>query len=253
MQTITINTSQNIAIDYEVASLGERIVARIIDYGLFILIMILGVIVSFYATRNVVISNMTMAGMLIAYAVLFVFYDLFCEIFMNGQSIGKRLMKIKVVSLDGAQPTIGQYLLRWLFRVIDFGIGGGLVALITAAVSERSQRVGDIVAGTTLIKTSPRTTMEQVAYLPVTELNYEPVFKQALQLNDKDVALIHEVINTYMQTGNQEVVYHMALRVKKHLNITLTPEQHMDDLQFLQTIVKDYNHTVAANDTTLNA
>ncbi|QJD96751.1 RDD family protein [Mucilaginibacter robiniae] len=251
MQTITINTSQNIAIDYEMAGIGERILARLIDYGIFIAILILGVIITLSTSR--VVSNAAIGFVFLVYFGLYIFYDLVCEIFMNGQSVGKRLMKIKVVSLDGAQPTIGQYLLRWLFRVVDFGIGGGMVALIAAAVSDKHQRIGDLVAGTTLIKTSPRTTMEHVAHLPVTDLNYEPVFTQAVQLIDKEVALIHEVIGTYMQTGNQDVVYQMAARIKEHLGITLTQMQQMDDLQFLQTIVKDYNHMVAANDATLNA
>src|ERR1700761_3724190 len=103
MQTIRITTSQNIDIDYEVAGLGERIVARLIDMGIFILIL--------YASFIGLAASNMLGGfgagtivVIVIYACLFVFYDLICEVFMNGQSVGKRIMKIKVVSLDGSRP-----------------------------------------------------------------------------------------------------------------------------------------------------
>ncbi|WP_158825262.1 RDD family protein [Mucilaginibacter lacusdianchii] len=250
MQTITITTSQNIDIDYEVAGLGERILAYLIDGGIFMALYFLGVIIA-VATASVAASSI---GYIIAIAVyfgLYVFYDLVCEIFMNGQSLGKRVMKIKVVSLDGGQPTIGQYLLRWLFRIVDVTITSGVCALITVAVSDKSQRVGDMVAGTTLIKTNPRTKMDSIAFMPAGQTDYEPVYKEVTQLNDKEVALIHEVIHTYMQTGNTAVVYNMAARIKEHLNVQAM--ERMDDLQFLQTVVKDYNYISANADYNFNA
>ncbi len=240
MQTIRITTSQNIDIDYELAGVGERIVAFIIDYAIFFLIYIAGIIISVYtkmadSTINVII-------MLVIYGSLFVFYDLACEIFMNGQSVGKKVMKIKVVSLNGARPTLGQYLLRWLFRIVDFSLSFYMCGLITAVVSDKRQRLGDIVAGTTLIKTHPRTQINSVAFIPEAS-DYEPVFREALQLSDGDVELVHEVINTYIKTRNSVIVYNMATRIKEHLQVTLPP--FMNDMQFLQTIVKDYNFLVA--------
>ena len=246
MQTIRITTSQNIDIDYEVAGLGERIVARLIDLAIFFLIFILGMFV-LGITESFHLGTFGIGVIVVIYALLFVFYDLLFEVFMNGQSIGKRIMKIKVISLDGGQPRFGQYLLRWLFRIVDFAlIEPGLIALIVAAVSEKPQRVGDIVAGTMLIRTVPRTKMDNIVFMPMYD-GYQPVFKEAGQLTEKDVELIHEIINTYMKTGNNMVVYNMALRVKEHLNIT--PPNGMNDMLFLQTIIKDYNHISSQIDT----
>lgn len=244
MQTIRITTPQNIDIDYEIAGLGERILARLIDYGIFIFIYILGLIV-FSSLGMLNDSGVAIVVIVIIFAVLYVFYDLICEIFMNGQSVGKRIMKIKVISLDGARPSISQYLMRWLFRIVDFSITLDLCALITAAVSENNQRVGDMVAGTTLIKTNPRTQIGSIAFMPAYE-GYQPIFKEAGQLNDKAVELIQEVINTYIKTGNSVVVYNMATRVKEHLGIT--PPKGMNDMLFLQTISKDYSHISAQID-----
>ena len=246
MQTIRITTSQNIDIDYEVAGLGERIIARLIDLAIFFLIFIAGM---FFASIFELFRDTGIGTIIVItiYCVLFVFYDLIFEIFMNGQSIGKRIMKIKVISLDGSQPRIGQYLLRWVFRIVDFLImEPGVVALVVAAVSEKPQRVGDIVAGTMLIRTNPRTQADSIVFKPMYD-GYQPVFKEAAQLTDKDIELINEIINAYIKTGNNVVVYNMALKIKEHLHIT--PPNGMNDMLFLQTIIKDYSHTSSQIDT----
>jgi len=241
MQTIRITTSQNIDIDYEIAGLGERIVARLIDYGIFIVLLIFTIISSsFLENANGGIPKILLT---IVFFVLFVFYDLLCEAFMNGQSVGKRVMKIKVISLDGNRASFGQYLLRWLFRIVDFGLTFGGCALISAAVTKNCQRVGDIVAGTILIKTSPRTQRNSLAFAPVFE-GYKPVFNEVSQLKDKDIMLIHEVVESYIKSGNTVVVYNTATHLKKLLSINIPAG--MDDLLFLQTIVKDYNHMATA-------
>jgi uncharacterized RDD family membrane protein YckC len=243
MQTIRITTSQNIDIDYEVAGLGERILARLIDYAVFIVILIVGFI--FAGVIGKIDSNVAIIVLIAIYATLYVFYDLACETLMNGQSIGKRVMKIKVISLDGGRPSFSQYLLRWLFRIVDFTLTSGICALITVAVSDKSQRVGDMVAGTSLIKTSPRTLINNLVFSPAPD-TYEPVFKEVTLLNDRDITLIHEVISNYFKSGNNMLVYNMAERLKEHLSVTIPAG--MNSMQFLQTIIKDYSHITAQMD-----
>jgi len=239
MQTVTVHTSQNIDIDYEVADLGDRILARLIDMAIFTAIVILTGLIILMSRGYEALSDVLIVVLIVVYASLYVFYDLVCEVFLNGQSVGKRLRKIKVVSIDGAQPTIGQYLLRWLFRIVDFTLTSGLCALISVAVSDNKQRVGDMVAGTTLIKTEPRTQAEHIAFSPAEE-DYQPQYTQAAQLGDRDVELIHEVIRTYTQTGNTMVVYNMAEKVREHLGIAA--REDINSLQFLEIVLKDYNH-----------
>lgn len=246
MQTIRITTSQNIDIDYEVAGLGERILARLIDLAILFALFFLGLFFGAITNSNGS-SNTALVALGIIYIVILVFYDLAFEVFMNGQSIGKRILKIKVISLDGSQPRVGQYVLRWLFRIVDFLIiEPGVVALVVAAIRDKPQRVGDIVAGTMLIRTTPRTKMDNIVFMPSND-DYQPVFNEAGQLSDRDIELIHEVISTYIKTGNSVVVYNMALRVKEHLHVT--PPRDMNDMLFLQTIIKDYNHISAHIDT----
>lgn len=243
MDTIRITTTQNIDIDYEVAGVGERILGHIIDMALFVVIMLAAVLLT-PALGN--ISNVLAIVLVVVYAVLFVFYDLICEIAMNGQSVGKKIMKIKVISLNGARPSVGQYLLRWLFRIVDFTLTSGICGTICVIVSDNKQRLGDMVAGTTLIRTVPRTKMNNIVFIPEAD-NYQPIFPEAAQLNDNDIELVSEVINTYIKTRNPVVVYNMAERIKSHIGVT--PPADMNDMLFLQTIIKDYSHIIAQAET----
>lgn len=241
METIKVNTSQHVDIDYPVAGLGERIAARLIDLGIFFgLYIIFVLLVAVTGISGMIKSTTYLIPIVIGiYAVSYVFYNLICEIFMNGQCVGKRIMKIKVISLDGGQPTIGQYFIRWLFRLVDFLLTAQVGGLICIAVSEKKQRIGDIVAGTTVIKTVPRTDFEHIAFHPADEA-YTPVFNNTSLLNDRDVELIHEVISTYYKTYNPELIYVMSGKVSALLSVSIPAS--MNEMDFLKTVVKDYNH-----------
>jgi uncharacterized RDD family membrane protein YckC len=233
MEIITVHTTQNIDIEYEIGGLGERILAYLIDMGIFIALAII---------INIIIASAgstTIQVFLWIIYVLFIFYDLICEVFFNGQSIGKLIMKIRVISLDGARPKFSQYLLRWLFRMVDFAITLWLGGLISAAMTKNGQRIGDLVAGTVIIKTKPRTKMNNLVFASVDD-SYKPVFTQVSQLSDQDIELIHEVIQIYYKTGNSSLVYTMADKIRDHLLIALPP--NMNSMQFLQTVIKDYSH-----------
>ena len=240
MEVITVHTTQNIDIDYEVGGLGERILAYLIDLAIFIALLIIGAIV---ATNF--LSQSGSAAMFIIMGLMLLFYDLVCESFFNGQSAGKHVMKIRVISLDGTRPKFSQFLLRWLFRLIDFSLTSWLAGIISIIVTGKGQRIGDLVAGTVVIRTVPRTKVNNIIFT-VTDNSYQPVFLQAAQLKDKDIGLIHEVIENYFKTGNNVAVYKTADRIREYLMISLPP--NMNSMQFLQTIIKDYSHITAQAD-----
>jgi uncharacterized RDD family membrane protein YckC len=237
METIKINTSQHVEIDYPVAGLGERVAAYLIDFVLFAIIFLLCRMFFLLTSLEHSFENTTLVVLIIVYGVCYVFYDLLCEIAFNGQSLGKKLLKIKVVSLDGGQPSIGQYFMRWIFRIVDFTLTLHLLGFVSVAVSDKKQRIGDVVAGTTLIRTVPAAKIEQIAFHPV-EGEYTPVFNSVQLLNDRDIELIHEVISTYYRTQNPQLIYQMATKVSAHLAVVI-PEG-MNEMQFLKTVSSDY-------------
>src|ERR1700743_1660022 len=127
MPQIKLDTGFNIEVDFPIPPFAKRLFAWMID----------GVVIAAYLIVGSWLLNKALGpgwGLHIWIVFLFIlpylFYHLLCEIFLNGQSIGKRAMHIKVISADGGQPSISQYMIRWLFRMIDFP------AWIFAVISE---------------------------------------------------------------------------------------------------------------------
>jgi uncharacterized RDD family membrane protein YckC len=235
METINVKTSQHIDIDYPVAGIGERLSASLIDMAIFGILYILLLIT--LLSLNIPFSGDLTMIIIFIFSGCFIFYSLLCEIFMDGQSVGKKILKIKVISLDGGQPNIGQYAIRWLFRIIDV-YTTGVIGLFSIIISDKKQRVGDIVAGTMLIKTVLGKPIEQVTFQIPEE--YTPVFTSVDLLTDRDMELVYEVLDTYYKTQNPELIYATAAKVSELLS--LTRPEGMNELVFLQTVLKDYNY-----------
>jgi uncharacterized RDD family membrane protein YckC len=165
-------------------------------------------------------------------------YDLIAEVFFQGQSVGKAQMKLKVITLNGKQPSIGKYLIRWIFRPIDMLLlGPGLVAVLVVLGSGRGQRLGDMVASTLVVSTRKRHRRKAVA-IPDLEDDYEPVFPEDSLLSDRDIAIIKEAIAAYKLGEPNDPTLMAAAKVKEVLQI----EPDLPPLRFLNTVVKDYYH-----------
>src|SRR5688500_18553108 len=153
MKNIEIITTQNVALQYELAGLRDRANAFIIDldflaFSLSILSAIGYSIFSHSPTGQTVVS--------IVLSCIFIFYSLAFEIWIKGQSLGKMAMRIQVIKLAGGQATFSDYAARWVFRLIDIYFSLGGIASILILSSSRAQRLGDIVANTAVIKTVPK-------------------------------------------------------------------------------------------------
>ena len=236
MNTIKITTSQNIELEYDLASLGERIAGRIFD-SLIIGAYVFLLFYLFSPYRYDSFRSLQVLTIVLSLLPI-IFYDLLSELLMNGQSVGKRIMKIKVISLDGGRASLGQYVIRWLFRLVDFTLTNSICALVCVAASQNKQRVGDMVAGTALIKTNPRTALLQTLYAPVQENNYKVSFPEVTNLADKDMQLVKEVILSVAKSGNTLVALKAADKIKQILQIN----SNLEPLYFLEVLMADYNY-----------
>jgi len=232
MERVGINTSQNVAIDFRLASIGDRIVASLLDYVFFLAYYI---IILFVASINNWADDSTAFWVVVSLPILF--YDLLSEVFMNGQSFGKMIMKIKVIKLDGSPANFGSYLLRWMFRIIDTIGFTGAVALITVLINGKGQRIGDIAAGTTVIKLGKKITLNDTI-LNKAKSDYKIVFNEVKHLTDKDIIIVKTALSYGLKHQKYEVINKSSDKIRETLNITT----EMKPIPFLQTIVKDYTH-----------
>lgn len=235
MEYVRIDTTQNVAIDYEIASLGERILAYLVDLLVF---------VAYAITWSIIITGIIdyisfTDALIWVIALPLFFYDLLCEIIMNGQSFGKKAMKIKVVKLDGSQPTLGSYLLRWLLRLIEGGFFCyGAVAMLVYLLNGKGQRLGDIAAGTTVIKLKPRVALTEVTTSHDLHATYFPQYPQASHLSDRDAAIIKDLLAASIRERNMSMLTALSARVQGLLDI----KEVADPEEFLKTVLKDFTY-----------
>jgi uncharacterized RDD family membrane protein YckC len=236
--SFSISTSQNVSIDYEVAGIGERILAQIIDwliqFGYFFLVYAVG-----YALIQ---SDARTLGVVIIIVLFFPFflYSLLFETFMQGQTPGKKFRKIKVVKIDGQQASFGGYLLRWLFSFLDIYFFYALIGILCVVINKKGQRLGDIIAGTTVIKVSDTTSLRDTIYEKL-KVDHQVTYQEVRKLSSEEVQLIKKVLNTQEYRENYDMVYSLTNKIQAKMNVTRM-ESFPED--FLKTVVKDYNSLV---------
>jgi len=232
MHTIQVRTAQNVFIHYPVASIGDRMIGYLLDTLILVL----------YYTGLIAIiiqTNLEETWVLIVLGVLpYLFYRLAFEIFMNGQTPGKRAMKTQVVRLDGSPPTVGNYIIRWLFALVEFSISSGVIAILTILITGKGQRLGDLVGGTAVVKLIPQEEITSRDVFVSSEQSYQPTFSQVMALNERDIELIQQALEVNRIHDNPKPMLMAAERVKSLLGI----QTDMPTIKFLYTIIKDFNH-----------
>lgn len=241
MKSIEITTSNNVVIQYELASVMQRFLAFFIDT---IIVFIYYWIVMLFIKIFFINSWDWETAMILVYILAIpvtLFYHLTNEVFFGGQSIGKRLMKIKVVNLSGEPPSINNCFLRWTYRLIDVGFSLGSLAAIFISASEKSQRLGDVAANTVVISLNPSQTYSLKDILTIASKgSHEPTYSQVTMLTDDDMLLIKNAVDRYKMYPNEEhkkFILDLTANVMKRLNISESPKNKLD---FLHTLLKDY-------------
>jgi len=249
MLQVKLDTGFNIEVDFAITPFHKRFFAWCID----VLILFGYFRIGIWMLGGFLGNEGRAQWIWILYMLPAFLYHLLCEILFNGQSVGKLTMGIRVITADGGHPSISQYLIRWLFRSVDFPwwilvgilfgalpwwysifLVGGLLCVI---VSTYSQRIGDLVAGTIIINTRTRATWEDTVFTEL-EDNYQPRYPQVMNLSDKDINTLKSIIDTVRRKND----YDLSTRIGERIRGKLQIESDQDSLEFLVTLLKDYNY-----------
>ena len=241
MSKIQIKTTQNILLAFEPASIVERMGAFAID---FVLIMGYGYLASViidlsgysFSTNPWEFSAISSVLMLPA-----AFYSLVAESLMQGQTVGKRILKIRVLKIDGYQASFADFFIRWLFALVEVALFLGSAALISIISSKYSQRLGDFAAGTAVITERNKmnishTILEELSY------TYQPLFSQAevLLFSDQDAQTIKNYLAQALKSKNgQFTIARLADKITE-----ISKREHSSYTQkaeFIQQFLKDYS------------
>lgn len=240
MNQLSITTTQNVNINFTAASVGDRIIGQLLDT----LVKATYIIVFFYTLDFTGLNKFldfkdywsSFAITVLIFSPVIV-YSLIQESLFEGQTIGKKIMKMKVIKIDGYQAGFGDYLIRWLFRTIDILIGSGIIGLIFIATNKKSQRLGDIAAGTAVISLKNKININHTILQELQE-DYVPVYPEVIKLSDNDMRIIKDTFETCLKSKDYVTISKMR---KKIIDVTGLKYNSTTDVEFMRTVLKDYN------------
>jgi len=233
MNEFQIETAQNVGIKQNVAHIGDRMLAYIIDslviwaYSLLIFIL-LGLM-----DLN---PRDAWAIYLLVSLPAFLYYVLL-ETFWDGKTVGKFVQGTRVVKLDGTKPSFANYFVRWILRIVDVVITLGGAAVLSILIKGNGQRLGDMAAGTTVIseRQKVRITDTLIEDIPA---DYQPVYAQVTVLNDNDMQTIKTLYDEAKQNGHHNVILQLQQRLTELMEVT--PKE--TPVAFVAQVIKDYNY-----------
>lgn len=235
MRKIDITTTQNVTIEYELATVIDRAISTIIDSA----IILIGSLIIFLFLM-LVASDPGVIKYLYIMAPASFFYHLLFETLNHGQTPGKKIMKIRVVKINGERPVFFDFLMRTVFRLVDITATLTTLALITISSSEKGQRLGDFFADTTVVRLLNFNNFGLDGVLSMDKLkSYEPAYPGVVQFKEEEMLLIKETLERYLLIKNKshnEAFLMLIKKIEEQLNLT-APK---DKVQFLRTLIKDY-------------
>lgn len=260
---LTVNTPFNIELEFSLAAFHKRMFAWLLDllfmlvYSYFMMLFIMGNL----SNQRFQVDSLEKWTIVLVFVIVILpllFYHLIFELLLNGRSPGKLIMGLKVMNREGASPALSQYVLRWmlclpnyfmvfLLSIVNPGalvlvvIGVGIVSLpdvISIASSAKSQRLGDLAAGTVVVNIRHKMHIAETIYMELSEADYQPLFPQVLQLSDKDINGIRNLLNSKGNKEREDYMLRVAYRIEEVLHIKMNGAPQ----EFLQTLLKDYNY-----------
>lgn len=243
MANLIINTTQNIPITFYTASLGKRISAFLLDMLFIVLYIILVIFIAFRFSKDINWPDSfgTTALALLVFSPVFTYSFIF-EILLQGYTPGKKILHIKVVKIDGQNPTVVDYFIRWIMRIVDIWSFSGILGVSCIAASGQNQRLGDMLASTAVIdQLAAKHSLKNSIYQDVEDL-YTPVYLEVLNFNDKDMGIIKKAYDAYLKTKNPKLLSQLVDKIQNTIKID---KKNYTDIEFVQVVLKDYNYLTA--------
>lgn len=245
MSTIPIATTHHVDIAFEAAPVSSRMVAVAIDYAL-----IIACLAAMYAVSNEVSS--IAHGSDVAYYVLTAIYVVFLvgiifapfiqEAIFDGQTIGKRILGIRVIALDGSSPSMGAFFTRWLTGIVELIGSMGVIGTVSVVVTKYSQRLGDLVAGTVVVKVPNGVNVRSLRV--DTAPDHVVMFSGVRSLTDEDVRVIRDVLHSTNSGISEEMSLKIMDRTALRVAAKISADHQLTSRDFLLRVLADFASTM---------
>ncbi|MGH7723559.1 MAG: RDD family protein [Candidatus Dormibacteria bacterium] len=193
---LRVSTSDNVGIGYDIAGLGSRFIAQLLDSLIVGAIALVAVIAVNNAVSSSDPQNLVLGGLAAAGVALFVYVGYFtvCEVATGGRTPGKSAGQLRVLDTSGAAPTAAQLLLRNVARFVDVLLGLGVVVMFW---NSQSRRIGDLLAGTVVVRVRPAVSFAAAVAPPPVLLRTPdagPVIDGVERLGERELSAIRTLL-----------------------------------------------------------
>jgi uncharacterized RDD family membrane protein YckC len=263
-ETLIIETPERVPLAFALASIGNRFLAVAIDHFIqyFAIFVVAWALMSLADTGNLLAEDsaaeafQNMSKWTLALTIIFVFglfagYFIFFEWLWNGQTPGKKLLKLRVIREDGRPITLWEAIARNLLRIFDAIPGFFLpiysIGLVSIFKSSRDQRIGDMFAGTVVIRerTDEAPTFAETFSNPINDAAFRRVQKRTdfqanvNVLNEREIEVVETFLRRRWDLTDRQRLW-MAWRVALPLMYKLKPNYDLQTFTyegFLEEIV----------------
>ncbi len=239
MKTADIQTPQQVVIRYELATLRERASAFVLDQVLlwFSLLMAAGFLGLVGALDSPYLRFFAIGSLIL----LLYGFGLICEIVWDGQTVGKRIVGLKVIKLTGVEAKTGDYAVRWAFRLLDIWASLGALGSLMISTTPNAQRIGDLLADTIVVRLRPRQHIELSQLLRMhTESPSSAVYARAGRFSEEDMVLVMDLLDRVRScpnVANHQLLRDLCERMSQEMSLPAPPA---DPERFARQVIRDY-------------
>ncbi|MBB4078764.1 putative RDD family membrane protein YckC [Lewinella aquimaris] len=239
MATVTIHTTHNVRIDYETATVGLRIGAFLIDLVIVAVVYLSAV----YALELLRFDLNYVVALRLAPLFWLLGYFFFWEMVSRGQTPGKLLLRLRVIRLDGRDPTPADFLVRTVFLLPDAIFTFGMAAILFIVTGRYGQRLGDLVAHTVVINVRATGGVSLADILTIRDRSeHQARFVAVQRMTDEDMLVVKQCLLRYRRYPNEAhrgALSLLANRMTELLELR-REEVPASKEKFLQTLLLDY-------------
>lgn len=249
---LKVDTPENVVFGYEVVGIGSRFIAALIDSFIILVLQVVAalgfgaVLIGAFRVESLE-AWITAVYLLLAFALLWGYY-IFFELLWNGQSPGKRWSRLRVIRQNGTPITLTESIIRNLVRIVDFLPGFYALGLVAMFANQQARRLGDMAAGTLVVREQEQVTLESLKTTPVSHLpivhnlpndSTPPVEEWPIQLlTEADIQLMEDFLRRQHDLHNRNSLANYILKqILTRLGLPDEPVSPATAIQVLSRLV----------------